>query len=129
MSFVHLHVHSQYSLLDGTMSPKLIAKRAAQLQMPSVALTDSCNLYGGVAFYKACKAHGVRPVLGCVLNVQPEGLEYVDPLEDEGGYKLIALIEDDTGYKNLCRLITDGIFDGVHFKPRVDLQMIEKHRD
>jgi DNA polymerase III subunit alpha len=129
VSFVHLHVHSQFSLLDGTASPAAIARRAADLGMPAVALTDTSNLYGGVAFYKACKDAKVRPILGCELTIQPEGIGFRDPERDRGGYQAILLVEDARGYGNLCALITRAIFDGLYYRPRIDLDLLGQHRD
>ena len=117
MAFVHLHTHSQFSILDGTASVKDLAKAAAKRGMKALALTDAGNLYGGVAFYKACKDEGIRPVLGAELHIQPEGVGYTDPAGIGGGYQLVALIENEAGYRNLCALITSGIFDGMQYKP------------
>src|SRR5688572_27692415 len=121
MAFVHLHVHSQFSILDGTATVDALAKRAAKLEMGSLALTDTANLYGAVAFSKACKKEKVHAIHGAELHVQPEGLAFADPAREEGGYQLVALIENHAGYQNLCRLVTAGIFDGMAYKPRVDL--------
>ncbi|MEZ4319757.1 MAG: DNA polymerase III subunit alpha [Myxococcota bacterium] len=129
MAFVHLHTHSQFSILDGTATVGALAKSAAAMGMPALALTDSGNLYGAVAFYKACKGAGIKAVLGTELFVQPEGVDYRDPEGIEGGYQLIALIENHTGYQNLCWLITSAIFDGLQYKPRVDLEGIGAHSD
>ncbi|MCB9676817.1 MAG: DNA polymerase III subunit alpha [Alphaproteobacteria bacterium] len=129
MAFVHLHTHSQFSILDGTATVYALAKRAASLGMPALALTDSGNMYGAVAFYKACKGEGIKPVLGAELFVQPEGVQHRDPEGIDGGYQLIALIENDAGYKNLCKLITSAIFDGLQYKPRVDLEGIGAHSE
>ncbi len=129
MSFAHLHVHSQFSLLNGTASPEALARRAAELGMPALALTDSANLFGGVAFYKACKSAGIRSVLGTEITVQPEGLEFKDPERENGGYQLRLLVENDRGYSNICALITRAIYDGIHFRPRIDLDLLEQHRE
>jgi DNA polymerase-3 subunit alpha len=129
MAFVHLHTHSQFSILDGTASVAQLAQRAAELEQPAVALTDSGNLYGAVAFYKACKAAGVRAVLGAELFVQPEGVAHEDPHGIEGGYQLVLLVENEAGYKSLCKLITAAIFEGMHYKPRIDLELLRAHAD
>ncbi len=132
MAFVHLHVHSQYSMLDGTADVGPIARAASEAGHPAVALTDSGNLFGAVLFAKACKdkayvgANKVSPVLGAELFVQPEGLQHVEGVR--GGFHVLALVEDDEGYKNLCQLVTDGIMKGMAYKPRVDLAAIERHR-
>ncbi len=130
MSFVHLHNRSQFSLLDGAMSPEELAARAAALGQPGVALTDTCNLYGAVSFWKACKDAKVHHVIGTSLWLWPPGLEHLDPRRDtDGGYDLVLLIEDKAGYKNLCKLITTAIFGPMHYRPRVDLELLQKHRE
>ena len=129
MGFVHLHVHSQFSLLDGTMDPGDLAKAAAARGMDAVAMTDTVNLFGAVSFYKACKKQGIKAILGAELHVQPEGVGFRDPARQYGGYQLIALVENQQGYHSLCALITAAIFDGAWYKPRVDLELIRKHRE
>ncbi len=129
MAFVHLHTHSQFSILDGTATVDALAARAAQLGQKALALTDTANLYGAVAFYKACKANKISSILGAELHLQPEGLDHVDPHREEGGYQIVALIEDAIGYRNLCQLVTDGIFEGMSYKPRVDLERLARHRE
>jgi DNA polymerase III subunit alpha len=129
VSFVHLHVHSQFSLLDSPASPESIAKQVAAMGMEAVALTDTGNMYGAVAFYEACKREGVRPVLGAVLCVQPQGVRHVDPAGQHGGFHLVALVRNDVGYRNLCKLVTDGIFDGMQYKPRVDFEGLRAHHE
>ncbi|MCP4807535.1 MAG: DNA polymerase III subunit alpha [Proteobacteria bacterium] len=129
MGFAHLHVHSQFSLLDGAIPIKKLAPRAAELGQSSVALTDHCNLYGAVQFHKSCKGAGVHPVFGSGLWVQPDGQSVKDPAGQLGGYHLVCLIENQVGYKNLCALITEAIFDGMFYKPRVDLTLLEKYRE
>ena len=146
MSFVHLHNRTQYSLLDGAMSPEELARAAAAHGMSAVALTDTSNLYAGVEFYKAAKGAGVKPVFGAELWVWPPGLDQlayhrssqaaareqrgapVASLPD-GGWHIALLIEDKAGYKNLCQLITTAIFDGMHHRPRVDWDLLERHRE
>ena len=128
MGFVHLHCHSQFSLLDGTMDPSTLAARVHTLGMGAVALTDTCNLYGAVTFYKAAKKKGVKPILGAELHLQPQGVDYEDPQREEGGGQVIALVENATGYQNLCWLVTQAIYDGIHYKPRVSVeQLAERH--
>jgi len=97
--------------------------------MSALALTDTSNLYGAVAFYKACKDAQIRPILGAELHVQPEGVNYLDPAGVAGGFQVIALVENDAGYKSLCKLVTAGIFDGMHYKPRVDFELLRAHSD
>ena len=127
MAFAHLHVHSQFSLLDGAIPIKELAPAAAALGQEHVALTDHCNLYGAVTFDKSCKEAGIHPVFGAGLWVDPRGLGHRPGSAAEAGYQLVCLVENEVGYRNLCRLITDAIFDGMHFKPRVDLEGLQRH--
>ena len=127
MEFVHLHVHSQYSLLDGTADPKVLAKKASARGMSALALTDSGNMYGAVAFYKACKGEKIRPILGAELFVE-DGLG-ARPGEHPPAFQLIALVENETGYRNLCKLITQAIFDGMHYQPRVQMEALRAHHE
>ncbi len=129
MAFVHLHVHSQFSILDGASTVEDLAASAAAHGMEALALTDTSNLYGAVAFYKACKKNGIKAIIGAELHVQPEGLDSLDHRREEGGYQLVALVENDTGYANLCQLVTDAIFDGMHYKPRVSLDHLRRHNE
>ena len=129
MAFVHLHVHSQYSLLDGAIRLGALAPAAASLGQRAVALTDHCNLYGAVTFHKSCQGAGVHPVIGAGLWVQPEGVAFRDPRRAAGGYHLVCLVEDQRGYENLCKLVTDAIFEGMYYKPRVDLDRLQAHSD
>jgi DNA polymerase-3 subunit alpha len=127
--FAHLHVHSQRSVLDGTADVDDLVSAAKAHGFSALALTDTTNLYGAVAFTKACKSAGLHAVLGAELHVQPEGVAYADPRREAGGYQIVALVEDDAGYRNLCVLITDAIFSGVSYKPRVDLRQLAACRD
>ena len=129
MGFVHLHAHTEYSLLDGTASPAELAKAAKEKGMDAVAITDTANMFGAVQFYKACKKVGVRPILGALLYVEPGGISEKPDYGREQSFEAIALIENDVGYQNLCALVTKGIFEGLHYKPRVDLAMLSEHRE
>ena len=129
MGFVHLHNRSQYSILDGAMRPGELVDRVTELDMGAVALTDTCNLYGAVEFYKAAKGAGIHPVIGAELWLWPEGVEQFNDRTPDGGWNLVLLIESDVGYKNLCALVTNAIFDGMHFRPRIDLQQLAAHKE
>ncbi len=138
MPFVHLHNRSQYSLLDGAWSPSDVAKAAAEAQMPAVGLTDTCNLYGAYEFYKATKGAGVKGVFGSVLWMWPPGLDVLQHNDADTGWNIVLLIKGGadsgladpmTGYRNLCALITTAIFDGMHYRPRIDWDLLRKHRD
>ena len=129
MAFVHLHNRSQYSILDGAMRPGEIVERAMELNMGAIALTDTCNLYGAVEFYKAAKDKDIHPVFGSELWVWPEGIDQFDDRTPDGGWNLVLLIESPEGYKNLCALVTSAIFDGMHYRPRIDLAQLEAHKE
>lgn len=129
MAFVHLHNRTQFSLLDGAMRPKELVGRASELNMGAVAVTDTCNLYGAVEFYKAAKAADIRPILGAELWLWPEGITSLDPRAPDGGWQIVLLVENPTGYKNLCALLTNAIFDGMHYRPRIDLTQLSTHSE
>ena len=129
MAFVHLHNRTQFSLLDGAMRPGELVSRAAELQMGAVAITDTANLYGAVEFYKAARAAEVRPILGAELWLWPEGIAQLDPRGVDGGWQLVFLVENQVGYRNLCALLTEAIFDGMHYRPRVDLDQLSKYSE
>jgi len=126
MAFVHLHAHSQFSILDATGTVEELAGRAADLGMSALALTDTSNLYGAVAFYKACKSTGIKPIIGAELHVSDEGSDAA-AIGPEGGFQIVALVENDEGYANLCRLVTTAIFDGMAYKPQVPLEALREH--
>ncbi len=128
MAFAHLHVHSQMSLLNGVASPKDLAKAAKGAGFEALALTDTCNLYGSVAFYKACKDVGLRPVYGAEIWVDPLGIGHRESRLEEA-FQLVLLVEDHRGYQNLCELVTRAIFDGIHYRPRIDLDLLRAHKD
>ncbi|MEE2749921.1 MAG: DNA polymerase III subunit alpha [Myxococcota bacterium] len=129
MAFAHLHVHSQFSLLDGAIPIKQLAPAVAALGQEAVALTDHCNLYGAVTFDKTCKSAGVKPVFGAGIWVDPLGLAHRPTSAKDAGYHLLCLVENEQGYLNLCNLITTAIFDGMHYKPRVDLEGLRAHSE
>ena len=131
MAFVHLHNQTQYSLLDGAMRPKQLVERAATLEMPAVAITDTCNLYGAVDFYKQASSTAVRPIFGASIWTWPEGLPSLKNAssQPDSGWHLTFLVQDRKGYENLCSLITTAIFDGMHFRPRIDFDLMRRHSE
>lgn len=130
MSWVPLHVHSQYSILEATAPIKSIAKRAAELEMPAVALTDYGNLYGSVDFFKACKGEGVKPIIGCSFYVAPESrLEKKRAATGKTSYQLLLLAKNDKGYHNLCELSSRGYLEGFYYFPRVDKELLQKYSE
>ena len=125
--FVHLHVHSEYSLLDGLSSCRELAQRAAELGMPALALTDHGVMYGAVQFYKACKAAGVKPIIGMETYVAPRGRRDKNVQFDRKPHHLVLLAQNDTGYHNLMRLATIAQLEGFYYKPRVDKDILAEH--
>ena len=128
MNFTHLHVHTEYSLLDGSAKIKELVKRAKELGMDSLAITDHGVMYGAIDFYKACKAEGIRPIIGCEVYVAPGSrFDREASRGDERYYHLILLAETDEGYKNLCKIVTRGFTEGYYYKPRVDMEVLKKY--
>jgi DNA-directed DNA polymerase III PolC len=129
--FVHLHVHSEYSLLDGAAQLEKLVKKAKDLKFPAIALTDHGNLFGGIDFYLAAQKAGIKPILGCELYVAPG--KHTERGSQDGGYEganhLTVLVRDLTGYKNLIKLVSRAYLDGFYYKPRVDRDLLAKHAD
>lgn len=125
MSWVPLHVHSQYSILDATASLKAIAERATKYQMPAVALTDQGNLHGAVDFFKECKAAKVKAIIGCELYVAPGSrLEKKKVGQQKAGYPIVLLAKNREGYKNLCKLSSAAHLEGFYYTPRIDKELL-----
>ena len=125
--FVHLHVHTEYSLLDGAARINQIIERAAALNMPAVAITDHGVMFGVVDFYRAAKGAGINPVIGCEVYVAPRSRLQKEPHLDDHQYHLVLLAENQTGYRNLMELVSAGYLEGFYYKPRVDRELLEKH--
>ena len=127
--FVHLHVHSEYSLLDGAIRMEQLVGKAAELGMPAVALTDHGNLFGAVEFYQAAEKKGVKPILGCEIYVSPGPM--LEKKTANGGkdaaYHLTLLASDDAGYRNLVKISTAAHLEGFYYKPRVDKEFLARH--
>ncbi len=126
-SFVHLHLHSQYSLLDGSIKFDDLVKRAKDHSMPAVAVTDHGNLFGAYEFFEKATAQGVKPIIGCELYVTPT-LKLEKP-SDGKNYHLTVLCMNEQGYRNLSRLVTKGYFEGFYRRPRVDHEMLSEHNE
>ena len=129
MAFVHLHVHSEYSLLDGACRTDKLAKRVKELGQSAVALTDHGVMYGAVAFYKACRAAGVKPIIGCEVYVAPRNMTDREHGRDNDYSHLILLCKNETGYRNLCYLVSMAFTDGFYIKPRIDWALLERHSE
>ena len=131
MSFAHLHVHTEYSLLDGSNKIKECISRVKELGMNSVAITDHGVMFGVIEFYRAAKAAGINPVLGCEVYVAPGSRfdKEVGGGGDDRYYHLVLLAENDTGYHNLMKIVSKGFTEGYYYKPRVDLEVLEEYHE
>ena len=130
-NFVHLHIHSEFSLLDGANRIKDIPKRAKELGMDSIAITDHGVMYGVIDFYKACKNEGIKPIIGCEVYVAPRGRTRHDkePGIDNRYNHLILLAKNMKGYRNLSKLVSIGFTEGYYYKPRIDYEVLEKYSE
>jgi DNA polymerase III subunit alpha len=123
-SFVHLHLHTEYSLLDGSIRMKELMKKAAEFEMPAVAITDHGNLFGAIEFYQEAQRAGVKPIIGCEVYVAPGSHKDRPPSRRESAYHFTLLAENETGYHNLVKLVTAAHLDGFHYAPRIDKEML-----
>lgn len=129
MAFAHLHLHTQYSLLDGACRLGELCAAAKELGMSSLAMTDHGNMYGAVEFYKAAKEAGIKPILGCEVYVAPRRLTDKVHGPDSERYHLVLLCENETGYKNLIHIVSRAWVDGFYVRPRVDKALLEAHHE
>lgn len=132
MSFTHLHVHTQFSLLDGSSKITEIVKRAKELNMDSLAITDHGVMYGVIDFYRAAKEAGIKPILGCEVYVAPGSRFDKEPVtsgSDDRYYHLVLLAENNTGYHNLMKIVSKGFVEGFYYKPRVDLEVLREYSE
>ena len=127
--FVHLHVHSQYSLLDGLAQPEALAKRAAELGMPAIALTDHGALYGVIEFYEKCQEAGVKPIIGCEMYLAPNSMQSRAGRDDQHTYHLVLLARDNQGYQNLLKIATAAQLEGYYYRPRIDKEYLAAHAE
>lgn len=129
MSFVHLHVHSEYSLLDGlSRIPKLV-RRASEMDMPAIALTDHGAMFGAINFYNEAKAAGIKPIIGIEAYLAARGMHDRDPQKDSRSFHLLLLAENDLGYQNLLKIASDSQLDGYYYRPRIDHQYLAEHSE
>ncbi|MDO8659536.1 MAG: PHP domain-containing protein, partial [Candidatus Parcubacteria bacterium] len=129
MKFTHLHVHSHYSLLDGLPKIDELLDYVKELGMDSVALTDHGVMYGAVEFYKKAKIKGIKPIIGCEVYVAFEGRQDKRPGIDSKSYHMILLVKNETGYKNLVKLVTKAQLEGFYYKPRIDEEILQQHAE
>jgi DNA polymerase-3 subunit alpha len=126
-SFVHLHLHTEYSLLDGAIRMKELMKKAAEFKMPAVAITDHGNLFGAIEFYQEATRAGVKPIIGCEAYIAPGSHKDRPASRRDAAYHFTLLAENETGYRNLVKLLTTAHLDGFHYAPRIDKELLSAH--
>src|SRR6185369_5738126 len=132
MSFVHLHLHTQYSLLDGANKIAKLIPQVKALGMPAVAMTDHGNMFGAIEFYRTCVANAVQPIIGCEVYLAPRGRaergaqQCSDDYEAGGNFHMILLAMNLQGYKNLCKMVSLSYQEGFYFKPRIDKDLLRE---
>ena len=128
-AFTHLHVHTEYSLLDGACRIKPLVSHAKELGQTALAITDHGVMYGAIDFYKECKKQGIRPIIGCEVYVAPRSRFQKQHKLDNSPYHLVLLCKNNTGYQNLIHLVSAGYIDGFYSKPRIDRALLEEYHD
>ncbi len=129
MAFTHLHVHTEYSLLDGAARIKDVVARAKELGMDSLAITDHGVMFGVVDFYKECRKQGIKPIIGCEVYTAARRLTDKDAEKDKRQGHLILLVKNETGYKNLIKIVSEGFIRGYYYKPRIDKDVLRAHSE
>lgn len=127
--FVHLHLHTEYSLLDGFCRIDKMFERAKELNMGAIAITDHGAMFGVVDFYKAAKKHGIKPIIGCEVYVAPRSLKDKDPVQDKNMGHLVLLVKNEKGYQNLIKLVSLAYVEGFYYKPRIDYSLLEQYSE
>jgi len=128
--FVHLHVHTQYSLLDGACLLESLIERVKSLKMPACAITDHGNMFGAIEFYDLAMKHGVKPIIGCEAYIAPGSrFEKSSHGIHEASFHLMLLAKNETGYKNLMQIVTAGYLEGFYYRPRIDREVLLRHKD
>lgn len=127
--FVHLHLHTQYSLLDGEIRLKGLFEKAQAFKLPAITMTDHGNLFGMVEFYKQAQKHGLKPIIGCEVYIAPGSrLEKEYHPHKENAFHLVLLCKNEKGYRNLVKLVTQAYFEGFYYKPRIDRELLREHQ-
>lgn len=128
-NFVHLHLHTQYSILDGASKISELMKMAAERKMKAVAITDHGNMFGVKEFHNAAKASGVLPIIGCETYVARRSLQEITDKEDRSGHHMILLAKNYTGYKNLVKMVSIAWTEGFYYKPRIDKSILKQYSE
>ncbi len=128
-SFVHLHLHTEYSLLDGAVRMKELMRKAAEFEMPAVAITDHGNLFGAIEFYQEAQSAGIKPIIGCEAYMAPGSIKDRPTTMRDAAYHFTLLAKDATGYRNLVKLISTAHLDGFHYRPRIDKELLAAHAE
>ena len=129
MAFTHLHVHTEYSLLDGAARIKDLVARAKELGMESIAITDHGAMFGVIDFYKECKKQGIKPIIGCEVYTAARKMTDKEPDKDKYQGHLVLLAKNETGYKNLIKIVSQGYIKGYYYKPRIDKDVLRSHSE
>ena len=125
-SFVHLHLHTEYSLLDGAIRMKEVMRKAVEFGMPAIAVTDHGNLFGAIEFYQEATAAGIKPIIGCEAYVAPVSHKQKSGADRDYGH-LTLLSQDEEGYRNLVKLVSIAHLDGFYYRPRIDKEILQKY--
>jgi DNA polymerase-3 subunit alpha len=130
LTFIHLHNHSEFSILDGALKTASLVEAAYENNMPAVALTDHGNIFGAVSFFKQAKEKGIKPILGCEVYIAPQN-RFVKKAGGKGPnhFHLILLVKDEKGYRNLCQLVTKSYLEGFYYRPRIDKELLAQHSE
>src|SRR6202790_2526305 len=126
-SFVHLHLHTEYSLLDGAIRMKELMKKAAEYKMPAVAMTDHGNLFGAIEFYQEATKAGIKPIIGCEAYIAPGSHKDRGSSPRDAAFHFTLLAENEAGYRNLVKLLSTAHLDGFHYRPRIDKELLASH--
>ncbi|TET67349.1 MAG: PHP domain-containing protein, partial [Candidatus Zixiibacteriota bacterium] len=129
--FVHLHNHTQYSLLDGACRIDLVLELTKEMKMPALAITDHGNMFGAIEFYRKAKSQGIKPIIGTEAYIAPTSRLKKEPIKGlpDSGYHLILLVKNRQGYQNLIHLSTAGYLEGFYFRPRIDKELLREHSE
>jgi len=129
-SFIHLHNHSEYSILDGAAKTAALVDAAYQNKMPAVALTDHGNIFGAVTFFKEARARDIKPILGCEIYMAPRSrFDKTGDSRDPHHFHLLLLVKNETGYRNLCQLLSKAYLEGFYYRPRIDKELLSSHAE